>query len=173
MRADNDIDEVSAIVLDPGSYFTRAGFAGEDVPKSVVPTHYGSTPDHPYLFGENALYTPLPKIEAHTPMAKDGTVEDWDAAAKLWQYAITSNLMVPKTKSPMTNGLNDPETFKDDEKMDLDGMEEQESQLRDHPLLMTEPGWNSAKNREKSIEIAMEDWGCPAFWLAKNGVLAA
>ena len=160
-------------MLDPGSYYTRAGFAGEDVPKSVVPTYYGSTPERPHLFGENALYTPLPEIEARTPMARDGTVEDWDAAAKLWQYAITANLLVPKARSPRNNGLNDPKQFKPEHQAQLDAVEEQESQLRDHPLLMTEPGWNAPKNREKSIEIAMEDWGCPAFWLAKNGVLSA
>lgn len=31
----------------------------------------------------------------------------------------------------------------------------------------------SAKAREKTMEIAMEDWGVPAFFLAKNGQLAA
>lgn len=38
---------------------------------------------------------------------------------------------------------------------------------------MTETAWNTPKNREKSIEIAMESWGCPAFWLARNSVMAA
>jgi actin-related protein 4 len=38
---------------------------------------------------------------------------------------------------------------------------------------MTETAWNSVKNREKSIEVAMESWGCPAFWLARNSVMAA
>jgi actin-related protein 4 len=38
---------------------------------------------------------------------------------------------------------------------------------------MTEPAWNPAKAREKTIEIAMEKWGTPAFYLARNGVLAS
>ena len=29
-------DEINALVLDPGSHSIRAGFAGEDTPKSVV-----------------------------------------------------------------------------------------------------------------------------------------
>jgi actin-related protein 4 len=49
----------------------------------------------------------------------------------------------------------------------------EEKPLEEHPLLMTETAWNTSKNREKSIEIAMESWGCPAFWLARNSVLAA
>ena len=28
-------------MLDPGQCWTRAGFAGEDTPKSVIPSHYG------------------------------------------------------------------------------------------------------------------------------------
>ena len=35
------LDEVSAIVLDVGSCWTRAGYAGEDTPKAVFPTSYG------------------------------------------------------------------------------------------------------------------------------------
>lgn len=32
---------VSAIVIDFGSHTTRAGYAGEDTPKAVVPSFYG------------------------------------------------------------------------------------------------------------------------------------
>ena len=34
-------DEVSAIVIDIGTQTTRAGFAGEETPRSVIPTSYG------------------------------------------------------------------------------------------------------------------------------------
>lgn len=37
-------DEVSALVLDIGSSTTRAGYAGEDAPRCVVPTSYGYIP---------------------------------------------------------------------------------------------------------------------------------
>jgi actin-related protein 4 len=103
-------------------------------------------------------------------MGKDGNVEDWDTATKLWEYAITSRLTTFKQADPRTNGLNDE--VKDID-MELEGLEDGEKPLEEHPLLMTETAWNSAKNREKSIEVAMESWGCPAFWLGRNGVLAA
>lgn len=34
-------DEVSALVLDIGGSTTRAGYAGDDVPKAIFPTYYG------------------------------------------------------------------------------------------------------------------------------------
>jgi actin-related protein 4 len=106
-------------------------------------------------------------------MAKDGTTEDWDTATQLWEYAITSRLTSFKQADPRTNGLNDDLKDEKDVDAEMEGVQEGEKPLEEHPLLMTETAWNSTKNREKSIEIAMESWGCPAFWLARNSVLAA
>ncbi len=104
-------------------------------------------------------------------MSKDGTVEDWDTATKVWEYAITSRLTNNKPGDPRMNGLNDP----DEEEMNgaIEATEDEEGPVVDNPLLITETGWNGSKAREKSIEIAFENWGTPAFWLAKNGVLSA
>jgi len=102
-------------------------------------------------------------------MSKEGIVEDWDTAANLWEYAITSRLTNAKPGPLASNGLND--TDNDDAKME--GVEEQEKPLGENPLLMTETGWNSGKDRERGLEIAMENWGVPAYWLARNGVLAS
>lgn len=92
----------------------------------------------------------------------------------MWEYAITSRLTGAKAGDPSKNGLNDA-TGENGEAMDvdMDTVEDQEKPLEESPLLMTEPGWNSVKAREKSIEIAMENWGVPAFYLQKTGVLAA
>ena len=35
------MDEVQALVLDPGSGMTKAGFAGDDAPRAVFPTIVG------------------------------------------------------------------------------------------------------------------------------------
>ncbi|KAH3683114.1 hypothetical protein WICPIJ_005916, partial [Wickerhamomyces pijperi] len=32
-------DEVGAIILDPGSHTTKAGYAGEDTPRMIVPSY--------------------------------------------------------------------------------------------------------------------------------------
>ncbi len=37
------LDDVSSVVLDIGSYQTRAGYSGEDCPRSVIPSFVGLT----------------------------------------------------------------------------------------------------------------------------------
>ncbi|KAL2356006.1 actin family [Cryomyces antarcticus] len=171
-QADYAGDEISALVLDPGCSTTRAGFAGEDVPKSVVPSYYGrlDSLDH-RLFGENAIHNPLPGLEIRNPMSSDGLVEDWDVAPKLWEYAITSRLTWTAPTHPSKNGLNNP--AEGDQDVEMESLDDAEKPMSQNPLLMTEPGWNTTKSREKAVEIAMEDWGCPAFYVGKSGVLAA
>lgn len=170
-------DEINALVLDCGSYTTRAGFAGEDTPKSVVPTHYGLLSSGERLFGENAIHLPRGDMEIRNPYTADGLVEDWDTATSLWEHTITSRLTGARQTPPSKNGLND--VGKDGEgDVTMEGMEEAREQdedkpLAEYPLLMSEPGWNPPKARERMMEIAMEEWGVPAFFLAKNGQLAA
>ena len=162
-------------MLDPGCHTTRAGFSGEDTPKSVIPAQYGvrtgQNSSQDYLFGDNAIHTPLPGLEIKSPMSSEGLVEDWDLAAKLWEFSITSRLTGQRQTHPSKNGLNSSPNGDSDMKME--DVEAMEKPLEEHPLLMSEPGWNPAKAREKAIELAMEDWGTPAFWIGKTGVLAA
>jgi actin-related protein 4 len=147
------------------------------VPKSVIPSHYGFLEgptkglDQRYYFGDTLIYSPVQGLEIRNPMSKEGVVEDWDAATKLWEYTITSRLTNSKPSNPKTNGLND--TANGDEDADMDDVEEAEKPLEDNPLLMTEPSWSSAKAREKCLQIAMEDFGCPAFWLSRTAVNTA
>lgn len=91
-------------------------------------------------------------------------------AEKVWEYSFTSRLTGAKQSDPFKNGLNEVSGEELPTEMEV---ESDERPLADSPLLMTEPGWNPAKAREKTIEIAMEKWGTPAFYLARNGVLAA
>ncbi|KAF1811168.1 Actin/actin-like protein [Eremomyces bilateralis CBS 781.70] len=166
-------DEVSAIVLDPGYSSVRAGFAGEDAPKSIVPTYYGAADGgQRLLFGENAVHGTQFPPEIRNPMSTDGLVQDWDAATKLWEYSVTSSLTGKRQTHPSKNGLNDAAEDEEGD-VDMDGVEDLEKPLSENPLIMTEPGWTPPKQREKSIEIAMEDWGVPAFWLGRTGVLSA
>jgi len=122
------------------------------------------------VFGDDTIHNPLANLEIRNPMSNEGIVEDWDTATQLWEYAITSRLTSFKQADPRTNGLN---IDNKDVEMEMENTEDNEKPMEEHPLLMTEAAWNTPKNREKSIEIAMENWGCPAFWLARNSVLAA
>ena len=40
-------DEVGALVFDPGHYSFRVGYAGEDCPKSEIPSFVGISEDTP------------------------------------------------------------------------------------------------------------------------------
>ncbi|KAI8275714.1 Actin-related protein 4 [Colletotrichum sp. SAR11_57] len=175
-------DEVSALVLDPGYCSTRAGFAGEDVPKSVFPSFYGrvGSNDPPTdVFGDECLI-PRADFEVRNYMNKDSVVEDWDVANKIWEHMLITRLQPARPTPPSKNGLNDdPKTEAEggeaigDVDVAMEDAETQEKALQENPLLMTEAPWNSAKSREKAIEIIMENWGCPAFWLSRTPVLAA
>lgn len=42
-----------------------------------------------------------------------------------------------------------------------------------HPVLTTEPAWNTPKNRETMAELMFEQEGVPAWYTACSGVLSA
>lgn len=93
-------DEISAIVIDQGSRWTRAGYAGEDAPKAVVPTHYGKINDA-YLFGDNNVQFPRSNLEIQSCMDKDGLVSDWDASQRLWEYCFNDVLAADMKEHPL------------------------------------------------------------------------
>jgi hypothetical protein len=43
----------------------------------------------------------------------------------------------------------------------------------EHPILCTEPAWNTPANRERMAEIMFEELNAPAFYIANSGVLNA
>ena len=45
--------------------------------------------------------------------------------------------------------------------------------MTQHPLLVTEPAWNTQQNREKTLEVCFETFNVPAFYMAKQPVLAS
>ena len=43
----------------------------------------------------------------------------------------------------------------------------------EHPILLTEPAWNTAENRERIAEIMFVEFQVPAFYIANTSVLNA
>ena len=138
----------------------------------VIPASEGSESTRK-VYGDSSIYTPLPSIDIKNVMANDSTVDDWETASALWEYAITSRLTSSKPGNPLTNGLNDDDEKDENQMEGIEKTETQEKPIGDNALLMTETSWNPSKNREKGLEIAMESWGVPAYWLAQTGVLSA
>ncbi len=178
---------MSALVLDPGYCHTRGGFAGEDVPKVVVPSFYAHFPASADggkpardLFGDEVLI-PRDGLEIRNYMNRDSVVEDWDTAVKLWEHVLVRRLQpvrsssLSRTEQPSAAKKKDAGEGAAADAMDIDTdmLDDVEKPLMENPLLLTEAPWNSAKARERAIEIAMESWGTPAFWLSRTPVLAA
>ncbi|CAD5164519.1 unnamed protein product [Musa acuminata subsp. malaccensis] len=159
-------DEVSAIVLDLGSYTCKAGYAGEDAPKAVFPSAVGSIyqagatdevkhekdSDSMYdsenadkiktrklYVGTQALGYRRDHMEVISPI-KDGVVVDWDIVDNIWNHAFRERLLI------------DP---------------------KEHPMLLAEPSFNTPQQREKAAELMFESYKVPALFLAKNAVLTS
>jgi actin-related protein 4 len=161
-------------VLDPGYCHTRAGFAGEEMPKQVIPSFYVHANGRD-RFGDEVII-PRADFEVRNYMNRDSVVEDWDAATRVWEHVLVQRLQPPRPTPASKNGLNvgdDGDVEMGDNGAAEDATEALEKPLAENPLLMSEAPWNTAKAREKAIEVCMENWGCPAFWLSRTPVLAA
>lgn len=124
------------------------------------------------IFGDEVLVSRA-GMEVRNYMNRDSVVEDWDAATKMWEHLLVKRLQPERPTPPSKNGLNvadDGDVAMDDA---AEGADSQEKPLAENPLLVTEAPWNQPKAREKAIEIAMENWGVPAFWFSRTPVLAA
>ncbi|KAF7965877.1 hypothetical protein HWV62_41160 [Athelia sp. TMB] len=152
-------DEVSALVVDIGTSSVRAGYAGDDTPKAIIPTSYGYIPQIPdgdiamadagdgtapsknaklYL-GQHGPSIWRAGMEIGNPM-RDGLIHDWDPISPLISHALVDVMRC----NP-----------------------------QEHPILVTEPAWNSVANRERMAEIMFEEFQVPAFYIANTGVLNA
>lgn len=52
-------------------------------------------------------------------------------------------------------------------------IDEKRGILTEHPLLVTEPSWNSKENRERMIELAFEEFDAPAYYSVDRAVMCA
>ncbi|CAI1510589.1 hypothetical protein SEUBUCD646_0J01300 [Saccharomyces eubayanus] len=129
-------DEISAVVIDPGSYTTNIGYSGSDFPQSILPSVYGksaSDKDSKTIFSEQSIGIPRKDYELK-PIIENGLVIDWDTAQEQWQWALKNELYLDSN-----SGI---------------------------PALLTEPVWNSTENRKKSLEVLLEGMQFEACYLA-------
>jgi len=136
-------DEVGALVLDVGSHTIKAGYAGEEMPKCVLPNCIGivNEPDKKRrcLYDSTYLTVPRANLDITSPM-KGGCIDNWDLFEEILGYTIKERL---------------------------------HSESEYHPILMSEPAWNGKEKREKLIELMFEKFNVPAFYLVKSPVLTA
>ena len=92
---------MNALVVDPGTHTTRAGFAGEDTPKFLVSSHYGVAANGTDRFyGENRIHVPRQGMEIKSYVS-GGAIADFDAAADFWEYAFERHLRAATADHPL------------------------------------------------------------------------
>jgi len=140
------VEESQVIVIDNGAYMCKAGFAGDDVPRSVFPPIIGRPKLHALLcspaqrdfyIGDEAV-TKHGLLNLQSPL-KEGLETDWEDMEKVWQYACYNELRIA------------PE---------------------DHPFLISEPPLTPKQSREKLVQVLFETFSVPALNVSNTAVLA-
>ncbi|KAJ2726679.1 centractin- actin- protein of the dynactin complex [Coemansia sp. Benny D115] len=134
------------VVIDNGSGVIKAGFAGDDQPKSFFSASVGR-PKHlrmmagavegDYFIGRQAEEL-RGLLRINYPL-EHGVVTDWEDMEKIWSYLYNDEL---KTLS------------------------------EEHPVLLTEAPLNPAANREQAAQIFFETFNVPAFYTSIQAVLS-
>mmetsp|Transcript_54 Transcript_54/g.164 ORF Transcript_54/g.164 Transcript_54/m.164 type:complete len:447 (-) Transcript_54:244-1584(-) len=166
-------DEVSAVVVDVGYSNCKAGFAGEDNPKAVFPSHIGvCSGAKDGNVGQRAA-AQGEKMDVDQPSSAPPPAAGEGGA----QYAIGTNALCYRK-----DGMEIEHPIEDGIVKNWDLMEKLwdhgfRDRLRispeEHPMLLAEPSFNTNAAREKMIELMFEKYKVPAVFVAKNAVLTA
>ncbi|QLG74794.1 hypothetical protein HG535_0H01210 [Zygotorulaspora mrakii] len=131
-------DEITAVVIDPGSFSTNIGYSGTDCPQAILPSYFGhyKAEDKPErVFSEQSIGIPRPEYEVKS-IVENGMVTDWDAAQDQWAWALKHLLHMESNAGK--------------------------------PAFLTESIWNTIENKKKSLEVLLESLQFEACYLSST-----
>ncbi|XP_063900247.1 actin-like protein 6B [Zophobas morio] len=99
-------DDVGALVVEVGSFLTKAGYAGEELPSVVIPSFVGvntSEEKRKYYVGTNKLYVPRPSMEVVNPV-HNGEIVDFEACEELLDDLFKNQLRCNLKEHPLMMG---------------------------------------------------------------------
>ncbi|WWC69200.1 uncharacterized protein I206_103137 [Kwoniella pini CBS 10737] len=170
-------DEVSALVVDFGSYTTRAGYAGEDCPRVVTPSFYGyiDTPE-----GESSTTNGNANAAAE---GEDVVMENGGEGANGTSGKTTRKYFVGDDGVGVwRKGMEVDNFMQDGIVYDAEPASRLLNHIlhdrlgvnpEEHPLMITEPAWNTTKAREQLTQMVFEGEKMPALYFGSAGVLSA
>jgi len=183
-------DEVGALVIDVGTTYTKAGYAGEDLPKVVIPTAVGvlqsnqtseiAKSNNESESGKNGMEIENSEnLSSGKAEVKSGGDEKRSSASGgktkkfyIGAQAITYRRDDMEICQPLKNGI-----VKDWEAVEQVWnhafSEHLRVDLKEFPVLVAEPTFNPPENRKKLMELLFEKHNSPATFLVKDSVLAA
>ena len=94
-------------IIDNGSCYTKAGFAGDESPRSVFPTVLGRPkdtqatggPKKDYYIGDDA-YAKAAALYLNYPI-DHGIIQNWNNMEKIWHYTFDTELRVDSSEVPV------------------------------------------------------------------------
>ncbi|KYQ91386.1 actin [Tieghemostelium lacteum] len=146
-------DTPETIVIDNGSYYTKAGFAGDDAPRSIFPTIVGMKKNNYNNSGHQKIVNSIGLkdsyigdevlskkrfLDLYYPI-EYGEITDWDKMEKLWKHIFVNELRVESSE---------------------------------HPLIITHSSLSTKQTKDKITEIMFETFKIPSLYVADQSLMA-
>ncbi|EGG20153.1 hypothetical protein DFA_07273 [Cavenderia fasciculata] len=147
----------TAIVIDNGSYMCRAGLAGEDAPRSELPT----------VLGQPKSLNKYPILEKSRMIGK-GMKDPYFGYGAL-ENRDTLNLSYDTINRGLITNFDEMQFIWESilyQELRINSAEEQ------HPIILSESPINPTINRERTTEIMFESLGIPSLYMAPAQLLS-